>query len=71
MTRKLDKVAKAADRAYGKDRIAKLKEANGLLKQEIGLLEKKKDEIETNLTKDKNSLNSAAAAAGVSFTYDG
>ena len=70
MARKLDKVTKAADRAYGRDRIAKLKEANGLLKEEIGLLEQKRDEADENLKQDKKDLNSAAAAAGVSFTYD-
>lgn len=70
MARKLDKVTKAADRAYGKDRIAKLRQANGLLKEEIGLLEQKRDEANKNLKQDRKDLNSAASAAGVSFTYD-
>jgi urocanate hydratase len=44
--------------------------ANALLIKEVKLLKEKKKEAEAYLRMDKNKLNQAARAAGISFTYD-
>ena len=63
----LDKVDKAKDRAWGKDKMKAIKEEIDLLDKEIGLQEQYLDEINTNYTKDKKALNKY----GVEFDADG
>lgn len=70
MSRAYDRVSKAADRAYGKNRISLLKQANGLLQQEIDLLKIKQAEAQTNFDQDQANLAAAASAAGLSFDFD-
>lgn len=70
VTRATEKASKAADRLYGKSRINAMKQANASLQQEISLLKQKKSEAESYLSIDKAALDAAAAAAGISFSYD-
>jgi hypothetical protein len=59
---------------YGKDRINKMKEVNSLLLEEIGLLEKKAKEAESNVESDKTELEKVFRAAGLkdlTFNEDG
>ena len=66
----MDKASRAADRLYGKDRLAKMQEANRLLQKEIDLTKKKREEAEKYLDIDRDALDAAAEDAGISFTYD-
>jgi len=66
----LDDASKAADRLYGLDKIKKMREVNSLLQEEVGLLEKKKEEAENYLATDLADLQSAASEFGVQFTTD-
>lgn len=70
VTRATNKASKAVDRLYGKSRIDAMKQVNASLQQEIGLLKQKKSEAENYLNIDKQALDAAASAAGVSFNYD-
>lgn len=65
-----DKAAKSADRLWGKSRINALKQQNGLIQQEIGLLKQQRAEAEKNIIDDKQALKDAAAEAGVNFNID-
>jgi hypothetical protein len=59
---------------YGKDRINKMKEVNSLLLEEIGLLEKKAKEAESNVESDKTELEKVFRTAGLkdlTFNEDG
>ena len=68
--KKMDDASKAADRLWGPSRLAQMRKVNNALKEEIGYLKDKKKEADKYLQEDKNALDSAASAAGVSFTYD-
>ena len=70
VARATNKASKAADRLYGKSRIDAMKQANASLQQEISLLKQKKSEAESYLDIDRQALDAAASAAGVSFSYD-
>ena len=67
MSKALDRVGIAKDRAWGKDKMKAIKDEIDLLDEEIGLQEQYLDEINTNYTKDKNALNKY----GVEFDEDG
>lgn len=56
---------KEADRLYGPEKIAKIKEANNLLQKEIKLLDKKKAEAKQYLEIDRQALIQAGKAAGL------
>jgi hypothetical protein len=66
----MEDVNKATDRLYGASRIKQMQKYNDMIKDEIELLKKKKEEAELYLELDRASLNRAASEAGVSFTYD-
>ena len=66
----MEDAAKEADRLYGKARIDKIKQQNGYLQQEIGLLKDKIAAAKQYLAIDKATLDTAASKAGVSFVYD-
>lgn len=66
----MEDVNKATDRLYGASRIKQMQKYNDMIKDEIKLLEKKKEEAELYLELDRADLDRAAAEAGVSFTYD-
>lgn len=66
----MDKASRAADRLYGRDRLAKMREANKLLQKEIDLTKQKRKEAEQYLKEDKEALKAAADEAGVNLTFD-
>ena len=70
LTEKYDNASEAADRMYGNERIKQMEKVNKLLKDEIGLIEKKKEEAQAYLQEDRDTLNQAASEAGVSFDFD-
>ena len=71
MTDAYDDASKAADRLYGKDRIAKMQTMNGILSDEIGLLKKKKQEAQDYLDiVDKPNLEAVGASYGLKFEFD-
>ena len=71
MTDAYDDASKAADRLYGKDRIAKMQAMNGILSDEIGLLEKKRQEAQDYLDiVDKPNLEAVGASYGLKFEFD-
>lgn len=67
---KMEDATKVADRLYGKGRLDLMKKNNELLKQEIDLTKKKKDEALKYLEEDKQALFDAAADAGVMLNID-
>jgi hypothetical protein len=67
---KMNDASKAANRLYGKGRLDLMKKNNELLKQEIDLTKKKKDEALKYLEEDKQALFDAAADAGVMLNID-
>ena len=66
----MNKASRAADRLYGSDRLAKMREVNKLLQKEIDLTKKKRQEAEKYLIEDKKALEDAAKEAGVNFNFD-
>lgn len=68
MTDALDDASKAADRLYGKDRIAAMEKQRDLMIQQQKLLKQQRSEIETYLAKDKAALENNEY--GIHFTFD-
>lgn len=66
----MNKASKAADRLYGEARLKKMREVNNLIQKEISLNKQKREEALKYLATDKADLADAAAAAGISFTFD-
>ena len=66
----MEDATEMADRLYGNDRIKAMEKVNGLLKKEIELNKQKIHEAKQYLAEDRQELDDAAAAMGVSFTFD-
>ena len=66
----MEDASKAADRLYGKSRLDFMKKNNSLLKQEIELTKKKREEAIKYLNEDRNNLFKAASEAGLNLTID-
>lgn len=64
----LDDAADAADRLYGKDRIAAMERQRDLMAQQQKLLKQYRSEIEAYLAKDKTALENNKY--GIHFTFD-
>ena len=64
----MEKASRAAERLYGRDRLANMQKANDLLKNEIALTKQKREEAEKYLTEDFDALTQAATEAGITFT---
>ena len=60
--RELDKVSKAKDRAFGKDKLKLMEQEAEVLKDQISLQEQYLKEIDANVTKDKNALKKYGAS---------
>ena len=56
LARKLDKVSEAKNRAFGKNKIALMKEEAKLLREQIALEQQKQQEILANLQNDKSKI---------------
>ena len=69
-TEAMNKASRAADRLYGKDRLAKMKEVNSLLQKEIDLTKKKREEAEAYLEEDRTALEEKLKEAGIKFKFD-
>jgi hypothetical protein len=70
LTEAFDDASEVADRLYGNDRIKQMEKVNKLLKDEIGLIRKKREEAYAYLQEDRENLQQAAGEAGVSFDFD-
>jgi hypothetical protein len=70
VTDKMEDASKAADRLWGAARIAKIKEVNKEIQNELKLLKKKKAEADSYLIEDKTELKDAASDLGISFSFD-
>lgn len=68
MTDALDDASNAADRLYGKDRIAAMEKQRDLMAQQQELLKQYRSEIEAYLAKDKAALENNKY--GIHFTFD-
>lgn len=68
VTDAMEDASKAADRLYGKGRLDLMKKNNDLLKQEIELTKRKKEEALKYLDEDLDAMFKAASDAGVILT---
>ena len=65
-----DKASQATEGLYGMARIKNMQKINSLLKQELGLLGKKRKEAIEYLALDRQALEAQAKESGVSLTFD-
>lgn len=68
LARKLDKVSEAKSRAFGKNKIALMREEAKLLREQVALEQQKQQEILANLKNDKSKIKSNY---GATFDEDG
>ena len=71
LTDSIDDANKAADRLFGANKIKSLEKERDLLKQQIPLLKKKRDEAKAYLAIDKQLLMDTGKKYGITFKTDG
>lgn len=66
----MEMASKKADRLWGPARLKQMKAVNGMLLEEIDLLEQQADEARAYLDEDQAAVKSTGAALGLNFTFD-
>lgn len=66
----LDKASGQADRLWGKDRLAMMKQQSLLMEKEVEMLNKRKDQTKENLEADKQTLIELGKEKGFDFQFD-
>lgn len=66
----LDKASSQADRLWGKDRLAMMKQQSLLMEKEVEMLNKRKDQTKENLEADKQALIELGKEKGFDFQFD-